>query len=1462
MALKVGELFASFNLDSSGVNATMRTIENNMEAIGANMASFGAKLDSSLTSPLESFAKQSLSAGMDFTSQMSMVEAISGATAEQMVKLNAAALEMGSTTQFTATEAGEALEYMAMAGWKTDEMLAGLAPIMNLAAASGENLGTVSDIVTDALTAFGLKADDAAHFSDILAVASSNANTNVSMMGETFKYVAPVAGALGYKAEDVAVAIGLMANSGIKAGQAGTALRAALSQMANPSDRAATAMDKLGLSLTYSNGEMKPFNVLISDMRSSFAKLTEAEKAQYAASIFGQEAMSGMLAIINASDEDIQKLTNSIYDCDGATDKMAKTVLDNAKGDLTLFKSAVEGAQVALFTLNEDAIRGVIQSGTKLVDKFNKSSNASKQLALKMGILAAAIGPVMMAGGQLLLTLSRIGVILGMLVSPIGIAAAGLGLFAVAAVDADNAVGKTFIQMSRMAQQHLSKIDKYVQSAIASVSARMPELISHISHSIRIALPQMTSTAVNIISSLAEMIGSNADGLLDLGVTIIESIVEGLSRSLPNIVRAGTKLVTGLIDAFTSGRITEALAGMIRDIKEGLNAVDWPTAGKAILTSITGALNGLSADISAKFTAAKQAVEEISWSEISTKIKSGVTIASDWLKGVILGDTLTDESTWKDVGSKVWSWIRSGFSAAESWLKNLILGEDSEGAGWSDVGDRIVGKISDSLASVTPESLAAGIGDLSAIASAIVDKVVSSKANFAAGAGQLIAKLVTGISTFSGWDALASEFQTFAGNVVTSIVNGIGKVTGAASDVATAIGTVLSGITVEDVTTATSSVAELIINGVVAGIKAAVTGASMLAGALANTLENINEKDYGETIGTLAADLLGYICKALNNITEAPDVTDLMLNIGNGMKNAVASIGDIAGEIARYITSPEGSSVIIEAGKSVIGSLMMGMAIGLGSLGDGLASAIHSVLDGAVRGVLEHFGVDENLGLDAFQDTVFENTVEGMLTAAQLSERYLHQELGTILDQAAAYVALEAAGFGDELGNFNAQFSSAGIALVQALQSGMLSEQEATMAIAGLIANNMADGLLGDEIAGQYYAAGEQSMFAFIDAFGTGEDALVALCQQLGLDVPQTLSQAIHDSEAWTTTGDIIGEEMNKAIASASSGLYESGKTMVEDSVVGGVADGASESQATVQAAADSIMNTISGLEDRAAVESDAKTTGQTAGGAIGTGMTDEQASVQTAVQTLIALMNTTYQPIVVNFGQTTRTAMLGICNGVNALTPSVINAVRNSMTSAVNTAKSIMSASAGSSIGRNIMQGVVNGINSMSGTLASAARRAISNALSAMRSEARINSPSKEGYEIGSYVDIGAANGFLGGEMAKAAATAMANAIHALSKGAYISDPSFGTVLSDRQNARQVANETARSLSASGDDGFARQVGTAMADRLIESGALDGDIYLSGKKVGERVTKPVSQNIAKKSKSTISGRAAQGVIV
>ena len=246
MALKVGELFASFDLDASGMTGTIRTIETQLEGIGADMIRAGSTLSSMVTDPLKGLGKSILSAGMDFTSQMSRVEAISGASAAEMEKLNAEALKMGSTTQFTATEAGQALEYMAMAGWKTSAMINGLEPIMNLAAASGENLADVSDIVTDALTAFGLKASDASHFSDVLAQASSNSNTNVGLMGETFKYVAPVAGALGYNIEDAAIAIGLMANAGIKGSQSGTALRALLTRLSKPTKEVKTAMKELG----------------------------------------------------------------------------------------------------------------------------------------------------------------------------------------------------------------------------------------------------------------------------------------------------------------------------------------------------------------------------------------------------------------------------------------------------------------------------------------------------------------------------------------------------------------------------------------------------------------------------------------------------------------------------------------------------------------------------------------------------------------------------------------------------------------------------------------------------------------------------------------------------------------------------------------------------------------------------------------------------------------------------------------------------------------------------------------------------------------------------------------------------------------------------------------------------------------------------------------------------------------
>lgn len=349
----------------------------------------------------------------EFEAQMSTVKAISNASADDMKRLSEEAKHMGATTKFTAVEAGKALEYMAMAGWKTDQMLGGLPGIMNLAAASGEDLGQVSDIVTDALTAFNMTADQSGRFADVLAQASSNANTNVSMMGSTFQKVAPVAGALGYSVEDMSLGIGLMANASIKAEVAGTSLKTALANMAKPTKQMQAYMDKYGISLTNADGSMKTFREVIDNLRSSLGGLSESEQVAAATAIFGKESFAGMLAIVNASDADFKKLSDSVNNAAGAAERMAQIKLDNFEGKVTLLKSAFEGLQIALGDALLPTFTQGAEKATELISKLTEFINANPELvrtivkvtagllAFKAAALTAKLGFLELKGGVL-----------------------------------------------------------------------------------------------------------------------------------------------------------------------------------------------------------------------------------------------------------------------------------------------------------------------------------------------------------------------------------------------------------------------------------------------------------------------------------------------------------------------------------------------------------------------------------------------------------------------------------------------------------------------------------------------------------------------------------------------------------------------------------------------------------------------------------------------------------------------------------------------------------------------------------------------------------------------------------------------------------------------------------------------------------------------------------------------------
>lgn len=370
------------------------------ETIGTNATRLGTKLSLGLTTPITYIGTKAVQATASFEAAMSQVGAISGATGEDLAALRNKAEEMGKTTKFSASESAEALTYMAMAGWKTGDMLDGLEGVLNLAAASGAELGTTSDIVTDALTAMGYSAGYAGRLADVMAAASGNANTNVELMGETFKYAGTMAGTMGYSMEDVALAIGLMANSGIKGSMAGTSLNAIISRLATNTNGAADCINGLGVEFYNADGTARNFGDVMSELREATKGLTTEQKAEIASTIAGEEAKKGLLAILNASSSDYDKLSTAINGSSEAAKQMADTMNDNLNGQLTLLKSQLESLAIQFVTLIMPYLKQAVAWLSKVCDWIAGLDDGTKKLIIAVAAVLAAAGPVLIFFGK------------------------------------------------------------------------------------------------------------------------------------------------------------------------------------------------------------------------------------------------------------------------------------------------------------------------------------------------------------------------------------------------------------------------------------------------------------------------------------------------------------------------------------------------------------------------------------------------------------------------------------------------------------------------------------------------------------------------------------------------------------------------------------------------------------------------------------------------------------------------------------------------------------------------------------------------------------------------------------------------------------------------------------------------------------------------------------------------------
>ena len=692
MAVNMGTAIAYLELDTSKFSKGFVSAYNDLKVFGDKSATAeqklnglssafkttGSLLSKNVTLPIVGVGAAAVKTATDFEAGMSEVKAISGATGSELDDLRNKAIEMGAKTKFSASDSAEAFKYMAMAGWDASQMMDGIAGIMDLAAASGEDLATTSDIVTDALTAFGLQASDSAHFADVLAQASSKSNTNVGLMGETFKYVAPIAGALGYSIEDTAVAIGLMANSGIKGSQAGTALRSTITRLAKPVGEAEKAVNDLKISITNADGTMKPLGQTMVELREKFAGLTEEQKAQYAAMLAGQEGMSGLLAIVNASDEDFQKLTDEINNANGAAQDMAGTMMDNTKGAIEQLKGALESAGILIGEQLTPYIRKLAEWITKLVENFNKLSEEEQSQIVKFGLMVAAIGPV-------LLILSKVISVVKSIIKVIGIVKGVLLPIINAVFLLKNGVTTAFLAMEGFSKGVIvvAKGISLLLNPITLVIAAIGALVGVFVYLYK-TNEDFRNKVIEVWETIKEAIGNAIENISSF-------FTETLPATFNSAVEAIASFVNGVIEFFTV-TIPEAFSTFVNEtIPNAINSiVQWFEQLPYMIGYAIGELIGyfylFATNLWTWITTELPLIIEgvIQWfAQLPSRIW-------EWLMGVVTNvinwgiemynnavlaasNFVNGAITWiSQLPSRIWAWLTTTVSNVISWGANMV----------------------------------------------------------------------------------------------------------------------------------------------------------------------------------------------------------------------------------------------------------------------------------------------------------------------------------------------------------------------------------------------------------------------------------------------------------------------------------------------------------------------------------------------------------------------------------------------------------------------------------------------------------------------------------------------------------------------------------------------------------------------------------------------------------------------
>lgn len=548
----------SSNESSKAIDKTANSANKVSKLVSMTVSNVTSKAINFVTDGVKNFASGILEVGTGFESTMAKVAAISGATGSDFDNLSTKARELGASTRYSSSEVAEGFTYMAMAGWETSDMLSGIDGMLNLATAGCTDLGTASDIVTDNLTAFGLSAKDTDKMVDMMAATVTGSNTTVELMGETLKYVGATAGALGYSFEDCSVAIGLMANAGIKGSQAGTSLRSIMNRLANDTSDCATQLASMGVEVTNADGSMRDFGDVMTDMRGVFANLSEAEKAQLASTIAGTEGMSGLLAIVNASDEDYNKLTDSINNSSGAAAEMADIMGNTTEGKIKELQSKIQELQTKAF----EALKPVIDS---IIDVLGWMADHMEIVIPIVVALGTAFAMIKLGG--LISTLINLGTLLFGTVIPAIVATTGalltnpitwiiIGI--VALIAAIVLLIANFDKVKEVVGAVFGWIGNFIGGVVEGIGEVFQgwwDFVTGLFGGIGDFFKVVFETAFNNIKSVFEGIGNFFKGVWDKIVSIFSGIGQVIGDAVSGAFKMVVNGVLSFIEGFVNGPI-------------------------------------------------------------------------------------------------------------------------------------------------------------------------------------------------------------------------------------------------------------------------------------------------------------------------------------------------------------------------------------------------------------------------------------------------------------------------------------------------------------------------------------------------------------------------------------------------------------------------------------------------------------------------------------------------------------------------------------------------------------------------------------------------------------------------------------------------------------------------------------------------------------------------------------------